>query len=173
MFDLRVEGESVKGQLGKELLAELKADVEPIVAAAAQSYVAHAREMLSRRGTGRWYNRYIKTRRRAGRDIVAHQASSPGDPPAIDQGKLQKSIRATKPRWRGWACYARIGSRLPQASVLEFGGRVGKGVVLKPRPYMRPAEKMVARELDARLERLTAPKGILSRAAGFVRGLFG
>ena len=64
-----------------------------------------------------------------------HQASAPGEAPAIDTGLLANSIQVTD--------YGRLGAMVytntEYAEVLELGGRR-----ILPRPYMRPAVENIA-----------------------------
>ena len=84
------------------------------------------KEELSKPGSGRIYKRGGRT----------HQASAPGEPPAVDLGDLRRSIgrEQVEDTWR-------VGTGLARAAALEFGHRYKDGRVLAPRPYMRPAVK--------------------------------
>lgn len=63
-----------------------------------------------------------------------HQASAPGEAPAIDTGSLRRSVTHTIIK-EGWAKYrAEVGSKLPYAAYLEFGTRT-----IEPRPAWIPA----------------------------------
>lgn len=77
-------------------------------------------EELSKPGSGQ---RYRRGRRE-------HIASSPGDAPAVDTGRLRQSISAVKVTDGHW----RVGTNLEYALLLEFGTRK-----IAPRPFMRPA----------------------------------
>lgn len=67
-----------------------------------------------------------------GRIYGAHQASAPGEPPAIDTGKLRNSMRT---EFSGDGLSARIGPNAdPYDYYLEFGTSR-----MEPRPYMTPA----------------------------------
>lgn len=80
-------------------------------------------EHLSRPGTGRIY-------RRKGR---VHQASAPGEPPAVDTGLLRASVRSSVGRdERGLV--ATIGTNQKVGVYLELGTRY-----MAPRPFARPA----------------------------------
>lgn len=74
----------------------------------------------SQPGRGRMYKRGRKT----------HQASAPGDGPAVDRGDLVKSIHARQIKPGHW----RVGVREPYALFLEFGTRK-----MAPRPFVRIA----------------------------------
>lgn len=78
--------------------------------------------LLSQPGTGRVY-------RRGGR---VHQASAPGNPPAVDTGELRNSV-GTEQQPDG---SVEVGTRLAKAVPLEFGAPE-RGLL--PRPFMRPA----------------------------------
>ncbi len=77
---------------------------------------------LSQPGTGRVY-------RRGG---VAHQASAPGEPPAVDYGTLRASIAADASRVADGA-EVKVGSGVEWAVYTEFGTRY-----MAMRPWMRP-----------------------------------
>jgi hypothetical protein len=82
---------------------------------------------LSRPGTGRVYG--------------SHQASAPGEPPAVDKGDLRRSIgrELVGNRWR-------VGTSEKRAAALEYGHVYANGRVLAPRPYFRPSAKKLERE---------------------------
>jgi phage gpG-like protein len=63
-----------------------------------------------------------------------HQASAPGEAPAIDTGALRRSVthKIVKDSWAHYR--ATIGSKLPYAAYLEFGTRH-----IEPRPAWIPA----------------------------------
>lgn len=97
---------------------------------------------LSQRGTGRLYRRGKKT----------HRASAPGQPPAVDTGRLRSSVGHER---RGLLEY-RVGAGVDYAPILEYGsakrgfahiertaqqmaaGKRRTGF-LAPRPFMRPS----------------------------------
>lgn len=90
------------------------------------------RKLLSTPGTGRVY------RRRGGR---THRASAPGQPPAVDTGKLRASY--------GWntgkdpqGFFVDVGTSLKYAPMLEYGTRR-----MKPRPALRPAVEQVSNRI--------------------------
>jgi len=159
MIAMQISGEDFKN-LDKEVLLELKPEAEAAVQYGADLIADNARRLLGRRGTGRTYLRFFKSKRRKGRDIARAQSSVPGDPPARETGKLQAAVYSSKAKWRGWTVMAFAGIRpkklVPIAWVLEFGGRVGRNgaVMLPPRPFMRPAEQKARALVLARMERL-------------------
>ena len=78
---------------------------------------------LSQRGKGRIYENYIYEdaagNMKFGRTRnIPHQASAPGDPPAVDTGRLRQSIRAEIAGNVGL-----VGTDLEYGKKLEFGTR--------------------------------------------------
>ena len=69
-----------------------------------------------------------------------HQASAPGEPPAPQSGDLRKSITHDGPTWDGDEVSGEVGTNIPYARILEFGGVTGRGHLTRilPRPYMAP-----------------------------------
>lgn len=106
----------------------------------------HIKQTLSQRGTGRRYPRGKKT----------HQASAPGEPPAVDTGQLRASIRREKAGLFTW----RVGTGLEHAPHLEYGTSK-----MAPRPFMRPALERAIPEMTQHLERELVEKLEL-RSAG-------
>lgn len=92
--------------------------VSPILRAFGLELVGQTKAMLSQPGQGRWYGK--------------HQASKPGDPPAVDTGRLRNSIAMD---WVD-ARTLRVGTGVVYAEFLELGD-VEAG--LAPRPFFRPA----------------------------------
>lgn len=85
--------------------------------------VNQVRKLLSRPGTGRTY-------RRRG---AVHVASAPGEPPAVDSGRLRSSYLYATGREGGFAMVA-IGTAVQYAPHLEYGTRR-----MAARPHLRPA----------------------------------
>lgn len=79
---------------------------------------------LGKAGTGRRYKR----------GNIIHQASAPGQGPAVDIGRLRQSITALKVEDGHW----RVGTNVEYAPYLEFGTRK-----MAARPFMRPAVRKV------------------------------
>jgi phage gpG-like protein len=78
---------------------------------------------LSQPGTGRSYTRRS----------VTHQASAPGQPPAVDTGRLRASIVWELGK-NSTGLYAEVGTNVAYALGLEVGtARV------QPRPFLRPS----------------------------------
>lgn len=82
-------------------------------------------EELSRPGTGRTYRTGYKTEPHR-----THQASAPGDAPAVNTGRLRQSITALRISPLHW----RVGTNVDYALYLEFGTRR-----MAARPFLRPA----------------------------------
>lgn len=83
---------------------------------------------LSKPGTGAFYGN--------------HQASAPGEPPAVDTGALRNSVGQEVT-----GNVLRVGVAMPYGPFLEFG-TITEGGFIEPRPFMRPA-------LEAVRERMT------------------
>lgn len=75
-------------------------------------------------GTGRTYRR--------GKNVT-HRASSPGQPPAVDTGRLRSSI-TYEIGTQGRVLVARVGTNVEYAKHLELGTSR-----MRPRPFLRPA----------------------------------
>ena len=129
MIGITVRGDDFEG-FAEEAFAELKPKMERGVIAATLHLHGAIKRKLSKRGTGRTY------RRRK----VLHTASAPGQPPALDTGRLRNSIAVTSPKWEGWSVSAEVGTNVEYARLLEYGGRTGRQNTTRiaARPYMRP-----------------------------------
>lgn len=100
-------------------------DVSTVVDAAAHNgkvlerighlFVNAVKKLLSTPGAGEVYGN--------------HQASAPGDPPAVDTGRLRSSYD-----FQTGPDYVDIGSNVEYAPYLEFGTRT-----IAPRPHLRRA----------------------------------
>lgn len=88
------------------------------------------KRLLSEPGRGRWY-----TRRG-----VPHRASAPGQPPAVDTGRLRQSYTLQSGEDRRGP-FVDIGTNIAYAPWLEFGTRK-----LAPRPHLRRAVREVLDE---------------------------
>ena len=87
---------------------------------------------LSSPGQGRIYQTGRKTK-----PHDTHQASAPGDAPAVDTGRLRQSIGVQ----RVGEGHYRVGTNVQYAPLLEFGTRR-----MAARPFIRPSlEKVRAR----------------------------
>jgi len=120
----------VRNDVGK-LAAGLRNRARAAARKAALDTKREITDRMSDSKSGRIYKRSQKI----------HQASAPGEAPAIDTGLLVNSIQVTD--------YGRLGAMVytntEYADVLELGGRH-----ILPRPYMRPAvEKIAPKFLEA------------------------
>lgn len=110
-------------------------------------YVAEIKKELSQPGTGR--ARKVKGKKgirggttASGRARVriassSNRASAPGNPPAVDTGRLRASITKDIAKvFNGWV--ATVGSNVEYAAILHFGGHTGKNnsTFIEARPYM-------------------------------------
>lgn len=77
---------------------------------------------LSEPGTGRTYKRGSRT----------HTASSPGNAPAVDTGRLRQSISIDDSQLS--SLKIRVGTNVEYGPPLEYGSRN-----IAPRPFIRPA----------------------------------
>lgn len=102
---------------------------------------------VSQKGSGRIY-RIGRTPhagdKRAGRRVRTHQASAPGEPPAVDTGRYRASWRWFLQRTLG-AAVLFVGSSSPIGGWLEFGTRR-----MAARPHLRP----VVRRFESRIPRI-------------------
>lgn len=114
--------------------------LEQHVALKAQELRNEIDSNFSRPGTGRVYSHYF--RRVGGKLIIVgkrsapHQASAPGEGPAIDTGRLSQSITAVMIKPGHW----RVGTNVEYALWLEFGTKW-----FAPRPFVRPAVEKLRR----------------------------
>lgn len=101
-----------------------------------------AKESLRHRGSGAVYKH----------GKVTHQASSPGQPPATDTGRLGNSINVVQLLDKGVVEVRAGGSRsnVKYAAMLEYGT-----VHMEPRPFMRPAllrnKKFITQAVSAKI----------------------
>ena len=107
---------------------------------------------LSKPGTGRSYPRGKKF----------HVASAPGEPPAVDAGRLRSSIGHEEVQLLGETISIRVGTNVEYAAALEFGNVYKNGRVLLPRPFMRPALEASKQEMT---DALVADLQVGARAA--------
>lgn len=92
---------------------------------------ARAKAILSQPGQGRSYGK--------------HRASAPGDPPAVDTGRLRNATAAdTQLREEGGDIVGRIVANTDYAAALETGTER-----MAARPYLRPLRDEHADELRA------------------------
>lgn len=132
--------------------AALRREMGVVVAKTAGDAERVAKESMTGPKHGRVY-----ARRLPGGGVVFHQASAPGEAPAIDFGTLANSIEAVPEGPLAWAVV--VGAE--HGLYLETGTRH-----MAPRPFMGPAIKAVTPAFVA------ATAAALARAAavGEVRG---
>lgn len=124
--------------LGQEELQRLREPAETGVTRAGMHLANAVKRTLSGSRSGRFY--------RVSRKGRLHQASAPGEPPAVMFGKLRQSIAVSDPQWDGWNVEVEVGTNLPYARRMEWGGVDSRGIRILPRPYFGPT---VLREQDA------------------------
>ena len=116
----------------RALEADVRAKDNAAVKAAAQVLEAAIKRQLSHPGSGRLYKHRS----------VTHQASAPGEPPAVDTGTLRRTIGQEVVEG-----VRRVGSGQAYAAAQEFGHVYEHGV-LEPRPFMRPALAEAKEEMN-------------------------
>jgi hypothetical protein len=134
------------GRFNSELRAVIMAKLRTIAA----RYQVKIQQMFRAPKSGRIYrvgSTPTKRDRAAGRDFRAHQASAPGEAPAIDHGHLARSVTHEITEAAG-AFHLDIGpatqsGREDIAAYLEFGTSK-----IQPRPAWRPALEAVAAETE-------------------------
>lgn len=115
--------------MGEKELQALRAPAEKGVVRAAMHFAGAVKKTLSGKRSGRIYT---------GRRGRKHQASAPGEPPATQTGKLRQSITFGEAKWDGWNVTCEVGSSMPYAQRLEWGGVDSRGIRILPRPYFEP-----------------------------------
>lgn len=128
----------VKNDVGK-IAAELRRKAKAAAMKAALDTKREINNRMSDGKSGRIYKRGAKI----------HQASAPGQAPAMDTGLLANSIQMR--------AYGRDGAMVytntEYAEVLEFGGKR-----VLPRPFMRPAVAKIAPKFLAAMRALVGGK---------------
>lgn len=81
-----------------------------------------------------------------------HQASAPGEAPAVLFGRLRQSINHSAPKWEGWTVSTEVGTNVEYARRLEWGGVDSRGVRILPRPYFEPSFLRAEPAIEAALE---------------------
>lgn len=130
--------------LGEEELRRLRAPAEAGVTRAGMHLMNAVKRTLSGSRSGRFY--------RVSRKGRLHQASAPGEPPAVLFGKLRQSIATSKAQWDGWSVEVEVGTNVPYARRMEWGGVDRRGVRILPRPYFGPTALKEQDALDRILE---------------------
>lgn len=133
--------------LGEEELKRLRAPAEAAVSRAALFFEGEVKRTLGPDGgprTGRTY--------KVSKTGPFHQASAPGEPPAVLYGKLRQSITHSEPKWEGWSVSCEVGTALSYARRMEWGGIDSRGVRILPRPYFEPTVLRTQDQIEAILE---------------------
>lgn len=146
MSKFRWEG---KDTVAEEEFAKLYPSAEKAVTAATLYFEGAVKRKLSGARTGRIY--------RIGRRGKVHQASAPGEAPASLTGKLRQSITHSI-QWMGDNVFGEVGTSVPYAAILEYGGVSWNGGRILPRPYMASTYLEEAEAIDAILEGATKTK---------------
>lgn len=149
----RKGGSADPGAALARMAARAKADRSKYLRAIGVELVGAIKEELSKPGTGRIYRRPRRDKagkvrkNKKGKTIYGkpHQASAPGEPPAVDTGALRNSIHYVERRGKGI-----VGTNMRKAPALEFGtNTAGKSrkVRIAKRPFFRPAKTRVEKQL--------------------------
>ena len=122
------------------VLAKINSTTEHRLEMAVSIYHKQWLELMASEKSGRVYNRGGK----------AHQASAPGEPPAVDTGLLRASffpqpgqIVIGKSATEMWVDIG-VGANVLYATYLEYGTRF-----MAPRPLWRPAFEMTKGRINA------------------------
>jgi phage gpG-like protein len=124
----------LKSNVG-QINADLRRRAKALVMSTAFQIEANAKVSMSGPKSGRVY-------KRRGRE---HQASAPGEAPAIDTGALVNSIQVEA----SGDLSAVVGTNMEYAAILEFGG-----VRMAPRPWLGPAFESVRDRFQAGMREL-------------------
>ncbi len=119
------------------LTSKMRSEVAAIVRDAIQSLEERVEESMTWPKSGRLYPRP------GGR---IHQASAPGEPPAVDTGKLIKSIQSEMESETIGVVYS---DDVEYAPYLEYGT-----VRVAPRPFMAPAAEYIRPQFLDELSKL-------------------
>jgi len=155
MIDFSSEGkwEGLEDLSAEAFEAVVRPEMERAVKSAAMYFEGAIKLTLSGQRSGRIY----KVRKHGGPE-VQHQASAPGEAPAVLFGPLRNSIGHTDPEWSrkggNFSVRSEVGPGLGKLETdnetaktysrrLEFGGIDSRGVKIEPRPYMAPTHEKV------------------------------
>lgn len=116
--------------MGAEILMGMRPRAAAAVERAAMLFTSELQRTLTGKRSGRIY--YIGKSRRE------HQASAPGEPPAVLTGRLRQSMAWTKPHWDGNTVTSEVGTNVVYAARLEYGGMDSHGRMIQKRPYFAP-----------------------------------
>lgn len=142
-----VEMRSVLPAVTKKTVAYLNA----VIKREAFTIERDMKQSMQGGGNGRIYYRRGK----------AHQASSPGDPPAVDTGHLRRSIH-TEASDTVLTGIARVHIDAEYAAYLEYGTRK-----MQPRPYVKPAVE----KSRVRLMAIKVPSAVFGIGGGVSAGI--
>jgi hypothetical protein len=144
MIGMKVEGPKIEG-LGKKILQHERPAAVAAVKDVLQLLYDEVMLSFSLPKHGRLYRK---------KDGSIHQASAPGEAPAIDTAELARSIYIVGPNWKGWTVQGHVASRLRnKPKWLEFGTSR-----MAPRPFFRPAIRRIRRKARRRMSRLRFTK---------------
>jgi hypothetical protein len=135
VFGIHMVHERVQGH-GLKMLQKLRSAARAAVDESLVQFKAELIAEMQRPKTGRWY-------RKRGR---MHQASAPGEAPAIDTAKYVNSIYIVGPFWAGWEAQGFVTTRMKErAEQLEYGTSR-----MEPRPVWRIVRNRVRRRVVAK-----------------------
>ncbi len=152
MSDAKVRIEKLK------IKAKLQEAALSAMAVSMISASALLRKRLSKPGTGRIYR--IGKGKKNGRNLREtgyHRASAAGHPPAVNTNRLRSSWSTERlgVKQDSFASVKqdtnktvlRLGSSVPYARILEYGGMTGRGrrTKIQARPYIRPTLPFIAK----------------------------
>ena len=125
ILDTKIDLTAYNRMIGKVTAAMVKTDDQMDLAVKKAAILIHGaavEKIQKAKGTGRTYKRRS----------VTHQASSPGNPPRTDTGRLVSSIRFAFPGKR----QAEVGSL---ANVAKYGNMLEEGTEnMAARPWLEP-----------------------------------
>lgn len=139
-----------------EFVRAIDNEIRDYIVAVKNRYIRILNDMMRGPKTGRIYNvgkTPTKADRAAGRNFRSHQASAPGEAPAIDTGRLRQSIVSEITKRFPMVWEAVVGTSIKPAAgqersypeILEFGS-----AKIEPRPMWRPALEKISAEAEKR-----------------------
>ncbi len=139
-----------------EITAALRPRASGIVRETAGDIKERAQASMTGPKSGRIYQHRRQTKRVAAKlaagkklsasDYIVHQASAPGEAPAIDTNALRDSIQV---EMEPGSLTATVGTNVEYAPYLEFGTSK-----MAPRPFMTPAAEAVRPGFEAAMKKL-------------------
>lgn len=117
------------------LAKAIEAEIERTVATYAHAIEADVKQQMGQAKSGRMYGQ--------------HQASAPGEAPAIDMGHLVNSVRSKSLAKLSWGVYEAL-----YGQHLEYGT-----VRMAARPHMRPAADRIRKPFAAAITAILAKQG--------------